>query len=82
MEKIEELEKQLTELKLELTKPKSRKPERLAIGDIVDILNPSRGQERSGIVCKVNIVTGRATVDTGKGKISRVFKNLKQKDSD
>ena len=83
MEKIEELEKQVAELKLELTKPKPKKPERLAIGDTIDILNPIRGQERSRIVCKVlNNVTGRAIIATGIGKISRVFKSLKQKDSD
>ena len=74
--KIEELEKQLAELKLELKKTEPRKPDKLTVGDRVNILNPSRGQVRTGIVCKVNHITGRATVETAKGKVSRALKNL------
>ena len=79
LEKIEELEKQLADLKLELSKPKTKKSDRLVVGEEVDILNPNRGQENSGTVSRVNYVTGRATVDTRNGKVSRAFKNLKRK---
>ena len=79
LKKIEEIEKQLADLKLEVSKPKTKKSNRLVVGAEVDILNPKRGQENSGTISKVNYVTGRATVDTIKGKISRVFKNLKRK---
>ena len=79
--KIEELEKQLAELKLELKKTaEPRKPDKLTVGDRVNILNPSRGQVRTGIVCKVNHITGRATVETTKGKVSRALKNLETRD--
>ena len=79
--KIEELEKQLAELKLELKKTEPRKPDKLTVGDRVNILNPSRGQVRTGIiVCKVNHITGRATVETTKGKVSRALKNLQTRE--
>jgi len=80
LEKIEELEKQLADLKLELSKPKTKKYDRLAVGEEVDILNPNwAGQENSGMVSRVNYVTRRATVDTRNGKVSRALKNLKRK---
>ena len=79
LKKIEELEKQLADLKLELTKPKTKKSNRLVVGVEVDVLNPNRGQENSGTITKINYGTERATVDTAKGKISRAFKNLKRK---
>jgi hypothetical protein len=79
LEKIEELEKQLADIKLELTKPKTKKSDRLVVREMVDILNPNKGQENSGTVSKVNILSGRATVDTKNGKVSRAFKNLKRK---
>ena len=78
LEKIEALERQLADLKLELTKPKTKKSNRLVVGEEVDMLNPNKGQENSGMISKINYVTGRATVDTKKGKISRAFKNLKR----
>ena len=78
LEKIEALERQLADLKLELTKPKIKKSNRLVVGELVDVLNPSRGQENRGTISKINYVTGRATVDTKKGKVSRAFKNLKR----
>ena len=58
LEKIEELEKQLADLKLELSKPKTKKSDRLVVGEEVDILNPTRGQENSGTISRVNYVTG------------------------
>ena len=78
LEKIEELEKQLADLKLKLTKPKTKKSNRLTVREEVDVLNPNRGQENSGTISKINYITGRATVDTKKGKILRAFKNLKR----
>ena len=80
IKKIEELEKELKELKIELKQPprNTKKSERLKVGEEVDILNPGRGQERKGVVCKVNYSTGRATVETSKGKVSRIFRNLKR----
>jgi len=77
--KIEDLEKQIGDLKFKLSKPKTKKSDRLIIGEEVDILKPNRGQENSGTVSRVNYVTGRATVDTRNGKVSRAFKNLKRK---
>ena len=79
LKKIEELEKQLASLKLELTQPKPKKSDRLIVGEKVNILNPGRGQESHGKISKVNYKTCRATVSTTKGKISRVFKNLERR---
>jgi hypothetical protein len=78
LEKIEALERQLADLILELIKPKNKKSNRLVVGELVDVLNPSRGQENRGTISKINYVTGRATVDTKKGKVSRALKNLKR----
>ena len=78
LKKIEALERQLADLKLEVTKPKTKKSNRLIVGENVNVLNPNRGQENSGTISKINYVTKRATVDTKKGKISRAFKNLKR----
>lgn len=79
LKKIEELEKQLASLKLELTQPEPKKSDRLIVGEKVNILNPGRGQESHGKISKVNYKTGRATVSTTKGKISRIFKNLERR---
>ena len=79
LKKIEELEKQLADLKIELTKSEVQKTSRLDIGDEVSILNPGKGQEKHGKISKVNYRTGRATVTTVKGKVSRVFKNLERR---
>jgi len=79
LKKIEELEKQLASLKLELTQSEPKKSDRLIVGEKVNILNPGRGQESHGKISKVNYKTGRATVSTTKGKISRIFKNLERR---
>ncbi len=79
LKKIEELEKQLADLKIELTQDKAKKSDRLKVGDEVNVLNPGRGQESHGKISKVNYKTGRATVSTARGKISRAFKNLERK---
>ena len=78
LKKIEELEAQLQELKLELRTSAKMKSDRLEIGQRVLILNPRVGQDNSGVICKVNYATNRATVKTKKGKVSRVFSNLKK----
>ena len=79
LEKIEELETLLADLKLELSASKTKKSNRLNVGEEVEVLNPNRGQEKRGTISKVNYLTGRATVDTTKGKVSRAFKNLIRK---
>ena len=81
IKKIEDLEKQLSELKIELKYPTRnvKKSEKLKVGTEVDILNPKINQGSSGIVTKVNYGTERATVDTKTGKFSRIFRNLRKK---
>ena len=79
LKKIEELEKQLAELKIELTKSVEKEVDKLTVGDPVNILNPGRGQENYGTITKVNYKTGRATVSTTKEKVSRAFKNLRRR---
>ena len=81
IKKIEEIEKQLKELKLELTESgkKKKKTGRLEVGDTVEIVNPNKSQEKEGIVTKTNYLTSRATVKTEKGNVIRKFTNLKKK---
>jgi hypothetical protein len=79
LKKIKELEKQLADLKIELTQTKTKKSNRLRVGEEVNVLNPGRDQESYGKIFKVNYKTGRATVSTTRGKISRAFKNLERK---
>ncbi len=77
--KIKELEAQLRDLKLELKNSINKKSDRLKVGQRVLILNPRQGQDSSGLfICKVNYATNRATVKTKKGKVSRIFRNLKK----
>ena len=77
IKKIEELEKQLNDLKIDL-KRNVKKSDRLKVGVEVNILNPGANQGMSGVITKINYQTGRATVQTKKGKVSRIFKNLKK----
>jgi hypothetical protein len=89
--KIEKIESQLRELRLEIAN--ENKPEKknkgkkkigtLLKGDKVLILNPTKGQERKGVVAKINSLTGYATVETINAKnhrerIVRKLKNLKK----
>ena len=53
LKKIEELEKQLASLKLELTQPEPKKSDRLIVGEKVNILNPGRGQESHGKISRI-----------------------------
>jgi len=59
IKRIEEIEEQLKELKLELTEPseKERNTGRLEIGDKVEIVNPNKSQEKEGTVIKTNYLT-------------------------
>ena len=57
-----------------------KKSDRRKVGVKVDILNPGVNQGTSGIVIKVNYQTGRATVETQKGKVSHIFRNLRKKE--
>lgn len=79
LEKIKELEKLLTKLRIELIKNQHKKSNKIVVGEEVIILNLSKGQEKNGIFSKVNYITGHAIIDTMKGKVSRTFKNLKRK---
>ena len=81
IKQIEDLEKQLSDLKIKLRYPTRnvKKSERRKVGTEVGILNPKLNQGTSGVVTKVNYGTGRATVDTKTGKVSRIFRNLKKK---
>ena len=82
IKKIEDLEKQLRNLKLEL---QQEEPElELKVGDVVNILNPKRGQPSKGSIHKLHTRTGRATVVTQllnprrQVKTIRLLKNLEK----
>lgn len=84
IQKIEELEKQLKDLKLELRKEtdpsKATKDTAIKVGDEVSILNPRSGQDREGVVTKVNSLTKYVSVRTTKGIVVRTRKNVTRKD--
>jgi len=63
IKKIEDLEKQLSELKIELKYPTRnvKKSEKLKVGTEVDILNPKINQGSSGIVTKAFIIFPQKT---------------------
>ena len=83
---IQELEKQLNKLKLELTENESkRKPSPIEIGDKVIILNPRVGQGSRGTVIRLNRYTNRATVEAKgtagqKQKIVRAIHNVRKEE--
>lgn len=86
IKKIEDLEKQLKNLKLEL---QQEEPEpKFKIGDVVNILNPKRGQPSAGSIHKLHTRTSRATVITQlynprrQVKTIRLLKNLKKNNDD
>ena len=58
IKKIEDLESQLQDLKLELQEEETV----FEIGDKVQILNPKRGQPTRGTIHKLHLNTQRATV--------------------
>ena len=91
-EKIKDLEKQLSELRIELenqepkegsTAQKNKSQETssqpLKIGEEVVVLNPKRGQGRRGILTKVNSITGYGTVETvnEKNRTEKVVRKIK-----
>ena len=82
IQKIEDLKKQLQDLKLELKKetepPKSTKDRTIKIGDKVRILNPCAVQDRQGVVTKINSLT--KYVQTTKGTVVRTRKNIARED--
>mmetsp|Transcript_14376 Transcript_14376/g.26998 ORF Transcript_14376/g.26998 Transcript_14376/m.26998 type:complete len:83 (+) Transcript_14376:149-397(+) len=70
LSRIKEIETELQNLKLQLTNESTRP----TVGDLVEILNPKRGQETTGRISKI----GRyITVQTKKGKVVRSFKNIR-----
>ena len=93
IEKIKELEKQLSELRIELEaqnpnegkkkEGREKTSRSIEIGEEVHILNPKRGQGRKGVVTKVNALTGYGTVETVNErnrteKVVRKLKNLRR----
>ena len=79
IKRIEDIEQQLRELKLELSteEPGKKTSKKLVVGEEVKILNPKKGQGTEGRIIRINYATRRATVETTKGNISRIFSNLK-----
>ena len=91
IERIKDLEEQLSQLRIELENGKSSKrqstkntPLPLKICEEVFILNPKKGQGKEGIITKVNSLTGYGTVETVNEqnrpvKVVRKIKNLRRK---
>ena len=87
IKKIKELEDQLKELRLELTKENKTPDDNLKIGDRVRIVNPTRGQPANGELVKINRLTNRGTVlakeEGGREqKVVRKLSNLKKHQDD
>ena len=80
IKRIEDIEQQLRELKLELSteEPKKKVSKRFEVGEEVRILNPNKGQGTKGQIIRINFATRRATVKTDKGNVSRIFSNLRR----
>ena len=86
LETIADLERQLHELKLELSSNNSEPnhTDPLEVGEEVVILNPKKGQESNGVLDKIRRRTERATILTtnergGKKKIVRLLTNIRRK---
>ena len=84
--KIEQLENQLRDLRLELQRGSPRTPNHLQVGDKVVIKNPSRGQPDTGTLIKIH-PTKRGTVlaigpKNRETKIIRLLKNLEKVQND
>ena len=75
IKRIEDIEKQLKELKLEVAadEPKKKASKRLVVGQEVRVLNPNKGQGTEGQIVRINYATQRATVQTEKGNVARIF---------
>ena len=91
IETIVDLERQLHELKIELENnddvEENNYSNPLEVGEEIEILNPKKGQERTGVLVKIHRRTKRATVVTtnkrgGEEKIVRLLTNIKRKKKD
>ena len=85
LETIKELEKQLNELKLELTTESTSETSPIEVGDRVVILNPRPGQGSKGVVSKIHWKSGRVTVEAKgtaglKQKIVRALHNIRKEE--
>ena len=82
---IVDLETQLRELKLELqNNEENNYSNPIEVGEEVIILNPRKGQEKSGVVVKLHRRTKRATKVTtnrrgGEEKVVRLITNIERK---
>ena len=77
--KIEDIERQLRELRIELGKQKPiKRTGPYEIGEEVVILNPKVGQGKSGKLIKVNQITRYVTIDTinSTGKREKVVRSF------
>jgi 50S ribosomal subunit-associated GTPase HflX len=76
--KIEEIEKQLRELRIELGQRRSgRRTGPFEIGEEVEILNPRGGQAKSGKLTKVNAITRFVTIDATSAPTKRKEKAVR-----
>ncbi len=74
IKQIEEIEKLTRNLRIDLEERSSQQQTgKLQIGDKVKILNPKKGQEKTGTVSKIGAF--RVTIDTQKGKVIRAVHN-------
>ena len=80
--KIEDIERQLNELKISLLEEKKKEvtptSREIVIGDKVIIKNPKQGQEKRGVVTKINEESGFVTVHTKSQFIKRLKKNIRK----
>ena len=85
LRKIDDLEKELSNLKIELAEEVQREKRGLKVGDKVRILNPKKGQPSRGTILKLHPNSLRATVLTRiyipgnpdiEVKTVRMYKNL------
>jgi hypothetical protein len=77
--KIEDIERQLTELRIELGKQKPfKRTGPCEIGEEAVILNPKGGQGKGGKLMKVNPITRHVTIDTinSKGRREKAVRSF------
>jgi len=72
---LEELFDKLRIASVDSNEQKDTNPNIFEIGDQVTILNPSKQGDRTGTVVRIGL---RVTVDTTRGKVVRVRKNLRK----
>ncbi len=77
LQQILEIEQLTRKLRIDLEERSSQqRTGKLQIGDKVKILNPKKGQEKTGTVSKIGAF--RVTIDTQKGKVIRAVHNLQR----